>query len=415
MTIHLTLAQVPCLIHRKYDGSKSSTYVPNGTAFAIQYGTGRLSGYLSTDDLAMGELTIKGQTFGEATKMPGITFISARFDGACPFRIAVRCGSKLFVSHPSPLPGILGMGYDTISVDGVATPWANILEQGLVDEPVFSFSFVRGSKDGGALVLGGVDPSAFVGEHTWAAVTRKGYWQFELDGVGPAPGPVAAGAEAPKRLCSEGCQAIADTGTSLIVGPTADIQALQQTILARTPAAVEGPMRSSSALSGLRCSKAADAVVAALNGGRLADASARDVCASLSVCPSDEDEVLSFNTARRRLLHRAGLLHFDDDAAQDRARPCDECMRLVTDYRTAASPPSAFADSELTMRLAQLCDASPALQAPGGAVQVDCGSIDELPIVSFTIAGNDFSLTAEQYVLRVSVFGNDQCILGFMG
>ena len=98
----------------------------------------------------MGDLTIKDQTFGEATKIPGITFITARFDG------------------------ILGMGFDSISVDGVVTPWANMLAQQLVDEPLFSFSFLRGSKDGGALVLGGIDPDAFVGEHTWAPVTRKG-------------------------------------------------------------------------------------------------------------------------------------------------------------------------------------------------------------------------------------------------
>ena len=55
------------------------------------------------------------------------------------------------------------------------------------------------------------------------------------------------------------------------------------------------------------------------------------------------------------------------------------------------------------------------MAAPGGAIQVDCGSIGSLPTVSFDISGTQLTLTPFQYVLQVSVFGNTQCILGFMG
>lgn len=57
-----------------------------------------------------------------------------------------------------------------------------MLYQKLVQEPVFSFWLnrdVEGEK-GGELVLGGVDPHHFKGNHTYTPVTRLGYWQVHF-------------------------------------------------------------------------------------------------------------------------------------------------------------------------------------------------------------------------------------------
>lgn len=57
----------------------------------------------------------------------------------------------------------------------------NILDQGLVKEPVFSFWLNRDieGEEGGEIVFGGVDPDHYKGEHTYVPVTKKGYWQVD--------------------------------------------------------------------------------------------------------------------------------------------------------------------------------------------------------------------------------------------
>lgn len=195
---HLSLA---CFFHHRYQSSKSTTYQADGTSFSIQYGTGSMQGFLSVDDVTLGDLTVKGQTFAEATKEPSITFLAAECDG------------------------ILGLGFKEISVNRVEPVWYNLLNQKLVRKPVFSFWLNRNAskgEKGGELVLGGVDPDHFKGEHTYTPVTRKAYWQFEM-------GDVLLGGES-TGFCAGGCAAIADSGTSLLAGPVGIVAEINHAI-----------------------------------------------------------------------------------------------------------------------------------------------------------------------------------------
>jgi len=160
-----------------------------------------LTGFLSTDTLTVAGLEVKDQTFGEAIRQPGITFVAAQFDG------------------------ILGMGFPQISVDGVVPPFQNMIAQNLVDESVFSFWLSRDPKaeKGGEITFGGSDPNHYKGEITWTDITRKGYWQFKVDGM-----DVEGGEEG--EFCAGGCQMIADSGTSLIAGPAAEVKRINKLI-----------------------------------------------------------------------------------------------------------------------------------------------------------------------------------------
>lgn len=68
--------------------------------------------------------------------------------------------------------------------------------------------------------MGGTDPKHYKGEITYLPVTQPGYWQFNMD-------LVKAGEF---TVCANGCQAIADTGTSLIVGPKKEVAKIQLAI-----------------------------------------------------------------------------------------------------------------------------------------------------------------------------------------
>ena len=74
-------SSIACWVHRKFDSQKSHTFKENGTEFAIQYGTGSLTGIISNDVLKVGDLEINGQDFGESVEEPGLTFVVGRFDG----------------------------------------------------------------------------------------------------------------------------------------------------------------------------------------------------------------------------------------------------------------------------------------------------------------------------------------------
>lgn len=181
-------SSLACYLHQKYDHSASSTYKANGSDFAIQYGSGSLEGYISQDLLQLGDLVIPKQDFAEATSEPGLAFAFGKFDG------------------------ILGLAYDSISVNKIVPPIYNAINNDLLDASQFAFYLgdADSSNDGGVATFGGYDESKFTGEITWLPVRRKAYWEVSFDGIG-------LGDEFAEL---ENTGAAIDTGTSLIALPS---------------------------------------------------------------------------------------------------------------------------------------------------------------------------------------------------
>ena len=136
----------------------------------------------------MGTLDISKQDFGEVTQEPGLAFAFGRFDG------------------------ILGLGFDTISVNRIIPPFYNMIKQKLIDEPLFAFYLgdTNSEGDDSEATFGGVDKSKYTGDMTKIPLRRKAYWEVDLDAI--------TFGDQTAEIDSTG--AILDTGTSLIALPS---------------------------------------------------------------------------------------------------------------------------------------------------------------------------------------------------
>jgi hypothetical protein len=186
-----------CYEHAKYDHSKSSTYQKNGTVFKILYGSGPVSGFLSDDDIQVGDVAVKQQRFAEITEVSGL-------------------GAAFAIGH---FDGILGLAFQSISVMHIPTVFQNMLQQGVIKDAVFAFYLSDGTGSVGELDIGGADPAHYTGAIDYVPLADATYWEIDLDGI-TAGGQSATTAK----------RAIVDSGTSLIAGPSADVAALAKSL-----------------------------------------------------------------------------------------------------------------------------------------------------------------------------------------
>ncbi|KAK0393688.1 hypothetical protein QR680_000354 [Steinernema hermaphroditum] len=176
----------PCLLKRRFDGSKSSTYIATDRYWNLMYGRGFVTGIFGIDTVSIGDnqLVVPHQTFGQAL------FLDDTY-------------------RRTPTDGILGLAFQDLSNYDVAPAIVNAIDQGLLDKPIFT-AYLKATKseqvmEGGVFTFGGLDDVNCGPVIAYETLTTAKHFQFLM-------------------------KVISDTGTSFIGAPPGIVEAVTSAI-----------------------------------------------------------------------------------------------------------------------------------------------------------------------------------------
>ncbi|KAF4008092.1 hypothetical protein G4228_019702 [Cervus hanglu yarkandensis] len=170
--------------HVMFRHLESSTFRLIRKTFSIEYGSGRMKGVVVHDTVRIGDLVSTDQQFGLSVAEYG-------FEGI-------------------PFDGVLGLNYPNLSFTGGIPIFDNLKNHGAISEPVFAFYLSKNKPEGSVVMFGGVDHRYYQGALNWIPLIQAGDWRVHMDRISMKRQVIA---------CSGGCEALVDTGTSLIHGP----------------------------------------------------------------------------------------------------------------------------------------------------------------------------------------------------
>jgi cathepsin D len=180
----------------------SGTNGPQTTT--IRYGSGQVSGTIGQETVSMGGFTIQNQVFLEVDRV-----------------------SQGLVDNT--LSGIMGLAFDTISSTRSTPFWQALTNGNQLQDPEMSFWLNRVRNDpnaqqnefGGIFTLGGTNSTLFSGDIDFQNMPgqQPSFWLLSLTGL------TVQGNSIQISTGSNALSAI-DTGTTLVGGPTTDVQNL---------------------------------------------------------------------------------------------------------------------------------------------------------------------------------------------
>jgi cathepsin D len=187
-----------CKTKKSYNRLKSKKFSKIGLGVEVTFGTGSVAGEINSDTFKLGNMEIRNQKFAEILEQRGSVFDSGKFSG------------------------ILGLGYPEMSAYNVKTVFDTIINDKLLQKNIMAFYYSLNENTDGEVTFGHTNKERYKGEVKYYQVTDKYYWTIKMDDIlydGKSLG-----------LCENGCKAIADTGTTLLTGPTSDVRKLLKVI-----------------------------------------------------------------------------------------------------------------------------------------------------------------------------------------
>ncbi|KAH9957080.1 aspartic peptidase domain-containing protein [Russula dissimulans] len=191
-----------CKGHNQYDPHSSSSSRDLQEQFKIEYtDDSTVLGDQYSDDVHIGGLTACDQIFAATTH------VSAEFNS----------------TNLPGIDGIMGMAFQTISVNKKRPLFQTLFEEGKVAQPMFGLKL---AENGSELFLGGVNHALYKGSITWVYLSAMNpapnpysVWYVNFDYISVGGDPVVSPA-----------YAIFDSGTSLIVGPLVEAKKFYEPI-----------------------------------------------------------------------------------------------------------------------------------------------------------------------------------------
>lgn len=177
----------------------SSSFKDSGKPFNVTYGQGSVAGNIIADNVNLAGLVLDQHVFGVAL-----------------------VESDDF-TNGTLADGLMGLAQSPLSSQGVLTPVESLAKQGSISEAITSYKlsrFTDGLNDG-EITFGGLDESKFDSKSlvTVDNINQLGFWE--------APLTVSVDGQ---DLGLNGRTAILDTGTTLLIIPTADAEAIHAMI-----------------------------------------------------------------------------------------------------------------------------------------------------------------------------------------
>ncbi|EXJ71608.1 uncharacterized protein A1O5_05416 [Cladophialophora psammophila CBS 110553] len=185
-----------CQIHNTYGSEDSSTMQTTTQAWSMTYGTGQVEGVVVKDTVRLANYTIE-LGFGLASS-----------------------ASDDFNNYP--MDGILGLGRPASDALGSPTIMQVLKDKAHLSANILGIHLQRssdGTKDG-QITFGGIDLSKFNGELSYSKTINDNSWQIAASDAGVDS----------KSVGFQSKTAIIDTGTSYILMPPSDADALHQLI-----------------------------------------------------------------------------------------------------------------------------------------------------------------------------------------